>query len=145
MGKTRMLKRLAFLALAAVLASTPALPQGSAVGPPNNITCNLAVQVAVGTGPGVTQVLALNASQIIFICGWHVTNSAASGTFQLSHGTGANCGTGNVVDTPAFTVTSTAPATDHINTAAYNLPKGTALCINPSVNTIGAIIWAAQF
>ena len=128
----------------ALLLPPGARAQPAIVGPPNAIICNGAAQTAIGVS-GQTQTVAGVAGRSIYICGWHVTNSGASGTFQLSYGTGSNCGTGNALVTPAFTVTSTAPATDHIDYAVVQVPAGNALCINPSVATIAAIIWFAQF
>jgi hypothetical protein len=145
------MKRLLFaLGLCLTLGSS-ALSQGTVIGPGNPILCGqqIPTQVPIGVS-GSTKIISGALNKTIAICGWHVTNSAAAGTFQLTYGTGTNCGTGTVNLTPAFTVTSTAPATDHIDYAVMSIPlvvSGTPfdLCINPSVATIAAIIWAVQF
>lgn len=138
-----MKRLLAAIGLASLLYAG-AQAQPAIVGPPNAVICNSAAQVAIGTS-GLTQIVAGVAGQRIYVCGWHVTNSGASGTFIISNGTGTNCGTTNNGMTPAFTVTSTAPATDHIDYAALQTPVGNELCINPSVATIAAVIWFTQF
>ena len=130
------------LILALCLGHAPARAQGI-IGPPNQIGCNLGVQVAIGT-MGVTQVLALITGQRIYICGWQFTNTAATGTFQLSTGTGSNCGTGNTVLTPVLSV-GVSPTTDRGQNAILQTPISQALCANPSVTTVSGMIWAAQF
>lgn len=118
--------------------------QPTILGPANAIICNLAPQVAVGV-TGVTQIVAAVAGQRVFTCGWHVTNTASAGTFQISMGTGSNCGTNNVVLTPVLNVSNTAPSTDHIDFVIFQTGQGQALCFNPSVATIAALVYAAQF
>lgn len=123
--------------------AAPAFAENT-VGPTNQVICNkFAIQSAstaalVSIVPGV-------ANQSIFICGWHVTNSAASGTFTLSQGTGTNCVTTNTVLTPAFNVSSTAPSTDHISYATIGLTQGNNLCIISSGITLQIEIWYSQF
>jgi len=100
----------------------------------------------MAVGPStITQIQALVTGQAISLCGWHVTNTAAAGTFSLSYGTGTNCGTGTTVIIPPMNVTNTAPATDHTQFATFSLPIGNALCITPSVATISAVLYIAQF
>lgn len=121
----------------------PARAQPTTIGPGNAILCNLATPVNVGVS-GVTQILPAIANQRIVICGWQVTNTAVSGTIQLSYGTGSNCATGNTTLTPVMSVGNTA-LTDHTGFAILQTPLSQALCANPSVATISAIIWTAQF
>jgi len=138
------MKRL-LLALGLCLAvSSSAQAQGPIVGPGQFVLCPKTVTLAVGPS-AITQILAAQTGQAIFICGWHVTNTAAAGTFSLSYGTGSNCGTGTTTIIPAQNVTSTAPATDHIDYAFFNTPVSQALCITPSVATIAAVIYTNQF
>lgn len=123
--------------------------QPTTLGPGNAIICNNAAQVAIGT-TGLTKVVTGAVNKTLVICGWSVTNTGASGTFQIAYGTGTNCGSNTVNLTPVFSITSTAPATDHQSFAIVGLPfvaSGTAfdLCFNPSVATIAAIIWYVQF
>jgi hypothetical protein len=114
------------------------------VGPPNQVICN---NIAILTaGPAtITQIQAASGTARIFICGWHVTNTGATGTFSLSTGTGSNCGTGTATLLPPQNVTSTAPSADHIDYAHIQTPQGVALCITPSVATIAAVVYFAQF
>jgi hypothetical protein len=98
----------------------------------------------VGT-TGLTQIIAAVAGQSISICGWHVTNTAATGTFAFSYGTGSNCGTGTVTPIPAQNVNSTAPSADHIDYVTITIPVGNALCVNFSVATIAGIVYYTQF
>jgi hypothetical protein len=86
----------------------------------------------------------------INICGWHITNTGATGTFSFSIGTGTNCGTNTSVVVPAQNVTSTAPITDHIDYAFLTMPATTGglptdLCITPSAATIAAVVYYNQF
>lgn len=133
-----------WLALALLfLFLAPARAQPTTIGPGNAILCNQATLVNLGV-TGVTQILAAATGQRIVICGWQITNSAGTGTFQLSYGTGSNCVTGNTVVTPVISI-STNAVTDHTGFAIISTPLSQALCANPSVVTISAIIWTAQF
>jgi hypothetical protein len=116
------------------------------VGPGAFIPC-----VAVGGVPagstGLQQAIAADPAGLkrIYICGWHVTNTGATGTFAISYGTGSNCGTGTQTPFPAQNVNSTAPSADHIDYASINTPPGVALCFNFSAATIAGIIYYNQF
>lgn len=123
--------------------TAPAYPQ-STTGPVNQILCNQIGQLAAG-GTGLTQVVAAVTGKSIFLCGWHITNTGATGTFSFSYGTGSNCGTGTTTIIPAQSVTSTAPSADHTDYASSQTPASQAFCINPSVNTIAGIIYYFQF
>jgi len=113
------------------------------VGPTNQVTCNKIATLTAG--PTIlTQMIAAVAGQSIFICGWHVTNTAAAGTFSFSYGTGANCASGTTAIIPATNVTSSAPSADHISIATIQVPLSNAFCITP-VATISAIIFYSQF
>jgi hypothetical protein len=128
------------LALSALIPGAQA--QGPIVGPGGLIVCP---KPAVFTGTAaLAQVVAAVANQSIYICGWHITNSAASGTFLFAIGTGSNCGTGTITILPTQSITSNAPATDHIDYAFMQVPQGQALCINATATVSGAI-WTNQF
>lgn len=139
-----MLKLIAGLALAFLASVSPALAQTGTVGPTNAIFCNQVAQMPAGPS-AITQVIAAKAGKSIFVCGWHVTNTGATGTFSISYGTGTNCGTGTTAVIPALNVTSTAPSADHIDYAQLYAPAGNAVCITPSVATISAILYFSQF
>lgn len=121
-----------------------ALTQGTIVGPGNLVLCPSIATLTAGPTT-ITQLVALSTGKSISICGWHVTNTGATGTFSLSYGTGSNCGTGTTTIVPAQNVTSTAPATDHIDYAFYTVPVSNALCITPSVATVAAVVYYNQF
>lgn len=130
------------LALWLGLLSTGALAQ--AVGPTNTILCNQKATLAVGP-TGLTQMVAAVTGQTINVCGWHVTNTGATGTFLFASGTASNCGSNTVTQIPATNVTNTAPSSDHIEFASWSAPLSTALCVNPSVATISVVVWFSQF
>jgi hypothetical protein len=130
------------LALSALIPSAQA--QGPIVGPGNLLICPRLATLAVGPST-ITQIVPAVTGQSISICGWHITNTGTTGTFSLSSGTGSNCGTGTNLFIPPQNVTSTAPATDHIDYAIFTLPISTALCITPSVATIAAVVYYNQF
>lgn len=118
--------------------------QLSQVGPANAILCNQMANLTAGPTT-ITQIAAAVTGKIIVICGWHITNTASSGTFQITYGTGSNCGTGNVSITPVLNVSNTAPSTDHIDYGIASTPISQALCITPSVATIAGIVYFAQY
>src|SRR6266404_488274 len=66
------------------------------IGPTNQIICNKIAMLAAGP-TSITQVIAAVAGQGVNLCGWHVTNTGATGNFSISYGTGTNCGTGTTV------------------------------------------------
>lgn len=118
--------------------------QAPIVGPGQAIICTAIATLAVGPS-AATQIVAAVTGQSIKICGWHITNTGATGTFALESGTGTNCASSTVTTVPAQNVTSTAPATDHIDFASIQLPISTALCIVPSVATIAAVVYYTQY
>lgn len=124
------------------------------VGPINEILCNSITNPGnlTGTGSAVTtKLISAAGSKIIVICGWHVTESGTTaGTFQLEYGTQTTnpCDTGTTVLTPAFSVSSTAPATDHIDFAVLSTPVNNQLCVittGAASSTLQVGIWFAQF
>jgi len=114
------------------------------VGPTNVVLCNKIATLAVGPST-ITQIVPVVTGQTIFVCGWEVTNTGATGTFSLSSGTGSNCGTGTALIIPALNITNTAPSVDRQQYATIQLPQSAALCVTPSVATIAFVIWYAQF
>lgn len=136
------------LALAAIC--FPASAQGPIVGPGNIVLCPgvpgspVPAQATFVGSAALAQLVAGVAGKSIYICGWHITNTATTGTFLFSYGTGSNCGTGTVTILPAQSVSSTAPATDHIDYAFAQLPAGVSLCQN-STATVSGIVYINQF
>ena len=139
------MKRLLLALALSLLPSASALSQGPIVGPGQPILCTKIVAIPAGGPTTITQQVAGVAGQSISVCGWHVTNTAATGTFAFSAGTGSNCGTGTINAFPAQNVNSTAPSADHIDYAVITLPAGNALCTTFSVATIAGIIYYTQF
>jgi hypothetical protein len=143
------------LLLAAVLLFPQRLlAQGGLVGPGNAILCSqITNNNLTGTGATVTTSLVNGvAGQTIVICGWHVTQSGTTaGTFQLVYGTQGGPCTSPTVMTPAFSVTSTAPATDHVELASLSVPKSQSgqlnqLCLvttGAATSTLQVGIWFA--
>jgi hypothetical protein len=95
---------------------------------------------------GSTQLVALQSSQTIYICGYTIM---ASGTVNvnLRYGTGSNCATSPSNIVPAFQLTAQTGAVDGsafyrgLKTAASN-----ALCINTSgAVAVQAIVYYTQF
>lgn len=113
------------------------------VGPPNQILCN---NTAVFTGTGAAAaVITAGANQRVYLCGWHITNTAATGSFAITGGTGAACGTGTQTVTPTMSVTSTAPTTDHIEFATFNTALGGSFCVNATVTTVTGLLWIGVY
>ena len=136
------MKRLG-LALLLSLWASAVWAQGP-VGPPQAILCNKIANLPVGSTT-ITQIVAAVTGKSIHLCGWHVTNTGATGTYSLSYGTGANCGTGTTTITPTTNVTSTAPDVDHTDYVIYDVPVSNALCVTSSVNTVSTLIFYSQF
>ena len=126
--------------------AAPAFAENT-VGPGQQVLCNQTFQVAVATAT-TTALVSGVAGKSIFSCGWHVTSTqAASTTFQFEYGTqGGPCTTPTVV-TPAFSVTSTAPSSDHISLATFQIPPGSQLCVVSTGATVGLsiLIYYSQF
>lgn len=139
------MRHLFLLVALAWLIGTAAWAQ-TTVGPPNAIVCNAEAQMAAGPTT-IQQLVAPKANTRIYICGWHVTNTAAAGTYQITYGTQTTnpCDTANGNFTPAMNVSSSAPATDHIDYVINQSNVGSGLCFTPSVATIAAIIYFAQY
>jgi len=101
---------------------------------------------------GSTELVALTASQVIYICGYTMTTNSATGVdAKLVYGTGTNCATSPVditgtwgLDTdfmPGLTVQPGIAASNALKTAASN-----ALCINASAAvTVRAEIFWTKF
>jgi hypothetical protein len=123
--------------------------QGPIVGPGNSIICTTASFMAAGPS-AATRIIQGVAGKGINICGWHITNTGATGTFSFSIGTGTNCGTNTSTVIPAMSITNTAPVTDHVEYAFLSPPSTisgvpTDVCVTPSVATIAAVIYYNQF
>lgn len=133
----------AFLFLAFIVSVAISLAQGPIVGPGQPILCTSVAALTPATS--ASTMISLSAGKIVALCGWHVTNTASSGTFSISYGTGSACGTGNTVIIPTQSITSTAPSADHSPTAFFSTPAGQSVCLTPSATSIAAVIYYNQF
>jgi len=135
--------RAIWLVLIALLLWGWSLNEGEAqLGPPNQVLCN---QTATFTGTGAAATVITGvAGKTIFFCGWHVTNTAATGTFAISAGTTATCGSNTVAVTPTLSVTSTAPSSDHIEFAYFSAAAGANVCVNATVTTVTGVLYFSQ-
>jgi hypothetical protein len=143
-------KKLLFVLALALSALIPgAQAQGPIVGPGQYVLCTGAATLAVGPTT-ITQIIPISGTNAgttksIYICGWHITNTGATGTFTISTGTGSNCGTGTAVVVPATNVSSSAPSADHIDYASLQAPVGTNICVTSSVATISYVVYFNLF
>lgn len=134
------MRKLALGLLALFLAFSPTRDvNAQAIGGANSILCN---QSAPFTGTGSAAIVITGvANKVISVCGWHITNTAASGSFNISTGSGAGCGTGNTPVTGTLSVTSTAPSADHIDWATFSAAPGAGVCVNATVTTVTGLLW----
>ena len=136
----------AVLGLGLVL--NPFTSRADTIGPPNAVLCN---GIATFGGASTIQTLVTAKTGMrVYICGWHVTNSAVSGTsntFAITGGTQTTnpCDTGTITLTPALGVTQSAPSADHIDYAVGQTNIGQALCVTPSATTLNGLIYYSQF
>jgi hypothetical protein len=120
------------------------------VGPINPILCNLtAQQTLTGTGSTVTtSLVSANAAFRYNICGWHVTESGTTaGTFQLEYGTQGGPCTSPTTLTPGFSVTNTAPSSDHPSYASMSTPTNVQLCVvttGAGTSTLQILVFYSQ-
>lgn len=135
------MKRLALGLLVLLLAFSPARAPAQAIGSGTTILCNK-FQPFTGAG-SLTSVIAGAVGQTIAVCGWHITNTAATGNFDINTGTGTNCGTGTVDVTGVLSVTNTASSSDHIDFAMFSPVVGGSVCVNATVTTVTGVLWYA--
>lgn len=139
-----MRKLVAALSLLLALCAAPARAENT-IGPSNQVLCTQLVFQAASIA-SLKTLLAGVAGKTIFICGWHVTSSAATvSTFQFSTGTGTDCATTNTNLTPAYNVINTAPATDHVSIASLSLTPGNNLCVTSSTTSLQISVWVGQY
>ena len=131
------------LALIALCALANVAWAENTIGPSNQVLCNKVANVAVGP-TSATQLVAGVAGQSIFICGYQITNTGATGTYTFIYGTGSTCTTPTTLVT-IQSITSTAPATYNVGVAQMQVAQGATLCVTPSVATIATTLWYSQF
>jgi len=133
----------ALVALLALLSlAGPAFSQ--AVGPPA-LFCNKSFTVSAGA-TAITQVVAAASGSAVHICGYDINAGAAAGTFQLSTGTGTNCGTGTVNITPAFSLGINGVLVSRPGAVWYSSPSGNALCYTiTGTGPINAVVLYGQY
>jgi len=102
---------------------------------------------------GSTQLVALTSSQIIYVCGYQISQSTTTSvSVNLRYGTGSNCATGPANITPSYplqAVTSTGPIGMVVMTPGFTGLKtaaSNALCINTNAAvSVQAIVWYTKF
>lgn len=76
-----------------------------------------------------TQIVALNATQALYVCGYQMSQIATAGTLQWVYGTGVSCGTGTTSLTGAMGVTASQPISYGSGGTVMKVPIGNALCL----------------
>lgn len=110
--------------------------------------CNMAA-LYDGSASGMTQIVASNATQQIYPCGFVILAAAGSVNVDFVYGTGGTCATGTTKITPAFQFTSSVGGiADHlpVYTGLPIAPVSNDVCINLSgAVAVQAIFYYAQF
>jgi hypothetical protein len=132
-----MLRRL--LIVAALL--WPGFAPAQIVGPPNTTLCNKVVTFT--NASAATSLVAAASRTKVLVCGWAVTNTAASGTVTFNYGTQTTnpCDTATVALTPALSVAVGASLVDHQPYAREGSATGSGLCVTPSATTISGVVY----
>ena len=108
----------------------------------NNVKLSVPINVVTAT---TTQLVALNATKTIYVCGsfFTVASSATTvATAQFEYGTGASCGTGTTALTGAMgtgTATATNDGEDIVipgDYTSFSIPVGNALCLVTAGTTV---------
>lgn len=126
--------------LAVLLSLLPGLASAQWLGPPNTTLCNKTAQF---TGvSAVTTLVAGTSRTKVLLCGWVVTNTAASGTVNFSTGTQTTtpCDTNTVALSPSLSV-GTTQLIDHQQYATQDTAPGAGICVTPSATTISGMIF----
>lgn len=109
------------------------------------IGCDKSIVYDASTN-GATQLVALQSSQIVYVCGYTIHAQAAVNV-ELDYGTGSNCVTGNTKMTPAFQLTAFDGAVD--GSPFWRGLKNIAsneLCIKTSAGVaVQAIVYYTQY
>jgi hypothetical protein len=119
--------------------------QAQVSGPPAALYCNQSFVVSAGA-TALTQAVAPVAGRAIHLCGYDLNAGAAAGTFQLSVGTGTNCGTNTANVTPAFSLGINGVMSARNTTVWYSSPQGSALCyVITGTGPINALVSFGQY
>lgn len=105
-------------------------------------TCTNTATVSVTAG-NTTEIVALTASQVIRVCSFAVSMSAA-GTAKFVYGTGTNCGTGTTDITAAMNLATGTPlAMSAGNNSLFRTASANALCVTAATgNVVGFVSYA---
>jgi hypothetical protein len=115
------------------------------------VYCGRSFTVSAGA-TAITQAVAGVTGQTIAVCGYDINAGAAAGTFQLTVGTGTNCGTNTLNITPAFSLGINGQMTSRLPTAFYSTPipvppaAGYSLCYTiTGTGPINALVTYHQY
>lgn len=108
-------------------------------------TCTNSVVVNV-TAAATTQLVALQASQVIRVCSFSVSMSAA-GTAQFVYGTGSNCGTGTTNLTGVVTLATGTPwgLSAPEGGSLFRTASANALCLAAVTGNVTGFVTYAQY
>lgn len=108
-------------------------------------TCPSTATVSVTAG-NTTEIVALTASQIIRVCSFAVSMSAA-GTAKFVYGTGTNCGTGQADITAAINLGTTTPLamTASAGSSVLRTIASNALCVTAATGNVTGFVTYAKF
>lgn len=104
---------------------------------PQPVLCN---KTAVGSnGAGTVQTVAPVVGQVINICGYDAMAGAAAGSFQLTTGTGATCGTGTVNITASYPFGAGVGLVHASTYTRYTTLQSAGVCV--IVTGTGPVVW----
>jgi hypothetical protein len=117
-----------------LLLSGPA--EAQTVGP-QPVLCN---KTAIGSsGAATVQTVAPIAGQVVNICGYEAMAGAAAGSFQLTTGTGATCGTATVTITASYPFGAGVGLVNPSTYVRYSTPQGNGVCV--VITGTGPVAW----
>jgi hypothetical protein len=90
---------------------------------------NKSSAVITAAAAATTQIVALNATQALYVCGYQMSQVATAATLQWVYGTGASCGTGTTSLTGVMGVTASQPISYGGAGTVMKVPIGNALCL----------------
>lgn len=114
------------------------------------VICNNRFQVSQGA-VALTKIVSGVTGTQITICGYAANAGAAAATFQLSYGTGTNCGTNTTAIVPVYSLAINGVMVDHNPYAMFTVPQFTSgvisdLClVTTGTGPLAITVWYGQF